>query len=145
MIGDPFDNRDTNGVTESEESLVERNLEREIVGSHQPGALARGEESHGKFPASRDKQNLSAAPSPGSPQATGDAIGSEFRHGSGGTDTAKNGGIRVLGPGDHRIGRRPVLWTHLIEQIETAFPAPPCHGVGRKLLDDIVQRGSPFG
>ena len=125
IAGNPFNDRHTNRITESKQSLVKRHFDYEIIRPHQAGALTRGQQPDGEPAFAGGKQNLTATAAPGGAKTPGNPIGAKFSHGFFVAHPAENGAMGDLCTKYHPVRRCTVLWAHLVEQIITALPAPP--------------------
>ncbi len=113
-MGYPFNHRDTDRVSETEQCLVKRDVEGEVVCAHQASALARGQEPHGETPFACGEENLATAAATRGAQAASNAVGSKLCHGFAVTNAAENGSVLRGACTDHGIGLGSVLRAHLV-------------------------------
>lgn len=71
---------DADGIAESEERLVERHIETEIISTHEAGTFAGSQQADGEAALSGDKENLPPAAAARGTEASGNAVGAQLSH-----------------------------------------------------------------
>ena len=140
MLHNPLDGRDTNGIAEAEQRLVQRDFNHVAVWhALQSGTLACGQQADLIPSSTRLEQYLSPASSAGGTKTARNPIRPQFGHAVAVADPPECGreGDRLAAY--HPLSVDPVSVAHLPEEIRCPLVVPPMGVIVGQVFDNVCK------